>query len=74
MFKTTIDLSDLASKSESLLMSLDVKMAQMEEKVPDLKVREFLDKLNESFTENAFEPLSDVWEQELGDLFDTLDE
>jgi hypothetical protein len=55
-------------------MSLDVKMAQMEEKVPDLKVREFLDKLNESFTENAFEPLSDVWEQELGDLFDTLDE
>ena len=45
----------------------------LEEKFPQLNVGEFMDELEENFTEVPFMPLDDVWEQEFRNLFDDLE-
>ena len=69
MFDLGIDLSDLERQSEELISSMDSKIDELESTMPQLKVREYMDKLAREFTEMPFMPLSDVWESELGDLF-----
>lgn len=74
MYGLNFDLSDLQERSEQLLVSMEAKVEEMEQEIPQLNFRAFLDKLAEEFTERPFMPLADVWEQELGDLFDDLEE
>lgn len=74
MFGLGIDLSDLDRQSEELLASIDKKIEELEHSMPQMDVRGYLDKLTENFNERPFMPLDDVWEQELGDLFDDLDD
>jgi predicted ATP-grasp superfamily ATP-dependent carboligase len=69
MFDLRIDLSDLARQSDELTASIDAKLGELERKVPQLKVREYMQKLAQDFTEMPFMPLGDVWEQGLEDLF-----
>lgn len=69
MFDLGIDLSELERQSEELLASMDAKIDELESKMPQLKVREYLQRLASDFTEMPFMPLDDVWERELGDLF-----
>jgi len=38
-----------------------------------LGIRDYLNRLSEEFSEVPFDPLSDVWEQELRRLFDKFD-
>lgn len=74
MFGLGIDLSDLDRQSEELTASIDAKVAELERTLPHLNVRGYLDKLSANFTERPFMPLDDVWERELGDLFDDSEE
>ena len=74
MFGLSIDLSDLEELSNDLRLSMDVKMADLAHKVPQLDINAYLAKIEEDFTERPFMPLSDVWTQELGDLFEDMDE
>ncbi len=74
MFGLEIDLSDLEQQSEELYASMEAKIEDLESKMPQLKVREYLDQLAQDFTERSFLPLGEVWERELGDIFRNLDE
>jgi proteasome assembly chaperone (PAC2) family protein len=73
MYGLDIDLSDLEKKSDELLSSMDAKIDEVDEKLPELHVREYLQRLAEDFTERPFMPLSDVWQRGLRDLFDDED-
>ena len=74
MFGLEFDLSDLERRSDELMSSMDAKIAELERKMPELKIREYMASLASDFTEMPFMPLDEVWERELGDLFkDTKD-
>jgi hypothetical protein len=74
MFGLEFDLSDLERRSDELMSSMDAKIAELEKKMPELKIREYMASLASDFTEMPFMPLDEVWERELGDLFkDTKD-
>ena len=68
-----LDLSDLQRQSNKLLQAMNRKVDDLERKQPQAGVRAFIDKLSEQFTEMSFVPLDDVWDRELGDLFDNLE-
>ncbi len=74
MLGTDFDLDDLEEKSQELIEALDDKVSQLDNLAPQLGVRDYLERLNEAFTEVPFEPLGDVWEDELRRLFDGDDE
>jgi proteasome assembly chaperone (PAC2) family protein len=69
MFRLDLDLSELESKASQLTATWDAKVQQLEQ-VSELDVREYLEQINADFTERGFEPLSHVWEDALGQLFD----
>lgn len=74
MFDLELDLSGLVQQSDELIASMDAKIDALESRFPQLNVREHLDKLTQDFTEMPFVPLGDVWERELGDLFEDLED
>ncbi len=74
MFNLNLDLSDLAQKSEDLAASMAAKIIELEKKTPGVKVKEYMDALSKRFEEQSFMPLDDVWERELGDILEDLDE
>lgn len=70
----SIDLTDLQRKSDELLERIDNQLAELEEKMPQLGLSEFMERLREQFTELPYIPLGDVWEDELNQLFEDFDE
>jgi proteasome assembly chaperone (PAC2) family protein len=69
MFDVEIELAELERRSTELRRSMDAKISELERKLPQLEVREYLAELDEEFTERHFSPLGDVWERGLSDLF-----
>lgn len=69
MFGLQIDLADLEKKSDDLLRSITAKITEIDQQLPELNVQEYMERLSEDFNERPFEPLSDVWERGLRDLF-----
>lgn len=74
MFGLDLDLTELMQQSDELIASIEDKIEALEQKMPQLKIKEYIQKLAEDFTEMPFMPLDDVWERELGDLFKDLDD
>jgi hypothetical protein len=74
MFDLGIDLSDLERKSDVLVSSMDYKIDELERAMPQLKVREYVERLTRDFVEMPFMPLGEVWERELGDLFQNMED
>ena len=74
LLKLDFDLSDLERKSERLIKLVDAKVEELESVAPDHGVREYLDRLSESFTEVPFDPLGSIWEEELRRLDDKFEE
>ena len=70
MLKTRFDLSDLEEKSAKLIQVVDARVDEIERTSPELNVREYFAQLAEDYTEMPFDPLGDVWEEELRRLFD----
>jgi hypothetical protein len=50
------------------------KIEELDKKAPQLNIREYINDLAGDFTEMTFMPLDDVWERELGDLLDEIDD
>ncbi|MBE7552997.1 MAG: PAC2 family protein [Anaerolineales bacterium] len=73
MFGLGLDLTDLARRSDELLTAMGKKLDTLERRHSQLNIREHLAELTSDFTEMPFIPLDDVWERELGDLFEDLD-
>ena len=74
MFGLSVDLADLQQRSDQLLSSMDNKIDALEQEMPQLDVRGFMERLDDEFTEEPFLPLGNVWTDELDDLFGEFDE
>jgi hypothetical protein len=72
MFDLGLDLSDLERRSEELISSMDYKIDELARAMPELEVREYVKRLTRDFVEMPFMPLDEVWERELGDLFEDM--
>lgn len=70
MLKFNIDLTGLEEKSQVLLEKVDAKIEELDGVAPQLGVRDYLKHLSEEFKELPFDPLDDVWEDELRRLSD----
>ncbi len=70
MFRLNLDLSDLERQSEELIAEWDDKIEQLAKAMPHLRVKEYMQEINDDFTERPFIPLSDVWEEGLRSLLD----
>jgi hypothetical protein len=53
---------------------MDKKVEELEELAPQISVRDYFDQLAEEFTETPFNPLDEVWEDELRRLLDNIDQ
>lgn len=73
MFDLRVDLTDLGQRSETMVRTIDEKLAEMAEENAELDIDGYMQRLNEEFTETPFLPLDDVWEQGLRGLFDDMD-
>ena len=73
MLKINLDLSDLEKKSRQLIRLVDTKVEELDNEAPQLGVREYLKRLSDEFTETPFNPLDDVWEEELRRLSNKFD-
>lgn len=71
MLGTRFATQDLERKCDQLIRAVEAKIDELENLSPEAGVREYLDRLAESFTETPFAPLADVWEDELRRLFDS---
>lgn len=69
MFGLGLDFADLEKQSDALIASMNARVEEMEKTNPEIKVREFLKKIEDAFEEMSFTPL-DVWEDGLKDLFE----
>ena len=69
-----IDLSDLEAKSQRLRKLMDAKISEIAKANPELDVEAYLQQLDDDFDEVIFEPLQDLWEEEISRLFEELDE
>jgi hypothetical protein len=69
MLDLNLDLTDLEKKSRHLVDVIDEKVIELDKLVPQMGVREYMDRLSEDFTEVVFEPLGEVWEEEFRKLF-----
>lgn len=74
MLKLDFNLKDLERRTKRLLQLFDEKVEELERGNPQLGVRNYLQQLSEGFTEQPFEPLEDVWEEELNRLMSKFDE
>ena len=74
MLKLSFDLTDLEERSERLVQVVDSKIAEMDEAAPEAGLRTYLQRLSEEFEEMTFNPLDEVWEDEIRRLMDRFDE
>lgn len=74
MFDLGMDLSDLRRQSDALISSMDYEIDELEKAMPQLKVREYIESLTRNFVEMSFTPLDEVWERELGHLFEDMED
>lgn len=70
MFKLGFDFTDLEAKTESLLRAIEAKVDEIDSDSPQLGIRSYITQLSEQFDEVIFDPLGDVWEDEIRKLFD----
>ncbi len=70
MFKLGIDLTDLSDKAGKTIDGVRESIAEMAKQLPNVPVREYIDKITADFVETPFNKLDDVWEDALGDIFE----
>jgi proteasome assembly chaperone (PAC2) family protein len=74
MFNLKVDLSDLERRGDELVAAMDDKVDELAQEMPQLNVREYIERLATDFTERPFMPLGDVWKRALDDLFDDTED
>jgi len=74
MFGLGLDLSELERRSYELNESIENEVHELDRRMADFDVVDFLSQLDEAFEEKSFMPMEDLWERELGDILDDFDE
>ncbi|MCJ7737421.1 MAG: PAC2 family protein [Anaerolineae bacterium] len=64
-----LDLSDLSQRADAMKVAWEEQLEQLEI-VSALDVTDYLEMIDQDFTERTFEPLSRAWEDALGDIFE----
>jgi proteasome assembly chaperone (PAC2) family protein len=75
MFDLDMDLTDLATRSDDLIVAWRSKIDQLEEALPQLGVREYIEQIDADFEDDSLDLSSSVWEEALRDILgedDTL--
>jgi len=73
LLKTSFDLADLQRRSAQLTQLVDAKVKELDSASPQSGLHEYFNRLAEEFTETPFDPLADVWEEELRRLLGDSD-
>lgn len=68
MLGLNLDLSDLEEKSEQMIEELDTKIDKIDKMHPELGIKEYIDRLSMSYTEQSFSPLEDIWQDALRNI------
>ena len=74
MLKIGFDLSDLEKRTERLIEVVESRIKEMDEADPQAGVLTYMQRLSEEFEEVSFNPLDEVWEEEIRRLMDRFDE
>ncbi len=74
MFNLQIDLSDLEERSHSLTSALETKLAQLVQQAGGDRLERHLARMEAEFEEKSFLPFEGIWEDELGNILDELDD
>jgi proteasome assembly chaperone (PAC2) family protein len=74
MLKLDLDLSELEAKSQRLIKLMDDKIEEIAKAFPEINIHEYIQQLSEDFDEVVFEPLQDLWEDEINRLFDQFED
>lgn len=74
MFRLDLDLSDLERRSQAVITTMEARIDELEREAPEFDIRQLIRELTHDFRERRFMPLGDLWERELGDIFDGLEE
>ena len=53
---------------------IEDEINKLDEQMPELQVRDYIESLSREFNEKRFIPLGDMWTRGLRDLFDNDDE
>lgn len=69
MFKLGFDLTDLESKSVALVKAIATKIENLSAAMPQFAIKQHIEKLTANFVEPSFDPLDEVWEAGLKDIF-----
>ena len=70
MYDLEVDLTELEHQSYELVLSMDAKIEEVEQQLPQLEVKEYLAQVAEEFEDKPFVALSDVWGKALGNMLD----
>ncbi len=70
MFGMEFDLTELEHQSYELTLSMDTKINDVEEQLPQLEIREYLAQVADEVDGKPFVALSDVWGKALGSMLD----
>lgn len=73
MLKLDFDLRDLEQNSRELTALIDKKVSEVDRNHPELELRGYLARLSEAYTEQPFNPLDEIWEDELQRLLRKMD-
>jgi proteasome assembly chaperone (PAC2) family protein len=74
LFSLNLSLADLEKKSQYLQKAMEEEIEELADKFPQLNVREIMEHISQQYTERPFEPLDDIWEQGLADLFNDFED
>jgi len=74
MLKVNIPLGELEQSSEQLTKAVREKFDELEQSSPDVDVQGRLDEIAANFQEQIFNPLDEVWDEELRRLLDKMDD
>jgi proteasome assembly chaperone (PAC2) family protein len=69
-----LDLTDLETKSARLIEVVEKKINELDKSAPEAGVRAYLERISENFEETPFNPINEVWEEELRRLLGKFDD
>lgn len=69
-----VDISHLEAKSQELTALVEKRIDEIHQEAPQLGIKDYFARLSEDFQELEFNPLDDVWEEELKRLLNKFDD
>ena len=74
LLKLNWDLTELEAKNARLLKLMDDKIEEIARTFPEINIHQYMQQLEENFEEVVFEPLQDLWEDEINRIFDRFED